>query len=147
MTFQFTVYLQSFVPSTGPGINLKTSGHKHYMQLQFNKQGLQQSLIGQTMNNHYYCKPTNPPFLPPTPQAHRVVLDTEVTTNHDCRLCEHISIVSNFNDKADETMSFSFLTTHIPAPAMTHTLTGRSTHSRWCAWWRWTSCILWGLTV
>jgi hypothetical protein len=47
------------------GINPKTSGQGHYVQLPFNKQGFQQSLAGQTMNNHYYCKPTPPP---PTPQ-------------------------------------------------------------------------------
>jgi hypothetical protein len=60
MVFQSNVYLQSFVLSTGLGINLKTSGHKHCVQLQFNKQGFQQSLPGQAMNNHYYCKPTTP---------------------------------------------------------------------------------------
>jgi hypothetical protein len=144
MILQSTVYLQSSVLSTGPGINLKTSGHKHYVQLQFNKQGLQQSLAGQALNYHYYCKPTTPP---PTSQAHWVAPDTEVTINHDCLLCKHTSIVSNFNDEADEVMSFSFLTTHIPAPAMTHTLTRQSTYSWRCARWRWTCCILWGLTL
>jgi hypothetical protein len=63
--FKTTVYLQSFVLHIALGINPKTSGQGHYVQLPFNKQGFQQSLAAQTTNNHYYCKPTPPP---PTPQ-------------------------------------------------------------------------------
>jgi hypothetical protein len=43
------------------GINLKTSGQEHYVQLSFNKQGFQQSLAGQAMNNHSQFKPPQPP--------------------------------------------------------------------------------------
>ena len=61
MIFKTTVYLQSFVLHIALGINPKTSGQGHYVQLPFNKQGFQQSLAAQTTNNHYYCKPTPPP--------------------------------------------------------------------------------------
>jgi hypothetical protein len=73
MIFQSPVYLQPFVQSTGLGINLKTSGHKHYVQLQLNKQGFRQSLAGQAMNNHYYCKPTNSPLTPRLTGLYRIL--------------------------------------------------------------------------